>query len=92
MKPVWQKIPRKLASVKEWKIIRSRWIDINKGDDDNPNYRSRMLGKEFNKTEIEGLFAATRPLEAFRLILSWVATNDAAPVGDVAGGRKTKGK
>ena len=65
-KPVWQKIPRRTAKEQGWKIIKSRWIDINKGDDENPNYRSRMVGKEFNDREIEGLFAATPPLEARR--------------------------
>ena len=62
-KPVWEKIPRKLARDKGLQIVRSRWIDINKGDDLNPNYRSRMVGKEFNDSELDGLFAATPPLE-----------------------------
>ena len=44
-KPVWKKIPKKLAKGKGWKISRFIWIDINKGDDDNPSYRSRMVGK-----------------------------------------------
>ena len=43
-----------------------------------------MVGKEFNDREIEGLFAATPPLEALRLLLSWAATSDVAPLGDVA--------
>ena len=37
-KPVWQKIQRSLAKERAWKIVKSRWIDINKGDDVNPNY------------------------------------------------------
>ena len=45
-----------------------------------------MVGKEFNDREIDGLFAATPPLEALRLLLSWAATNpntgSAAGVGD----------
>ena len=28
--------------------VKVKWIDINKGDDDNPNYRSRLVGEEFN--------------------------------------------
>ena len=80
-KPVWKKIPRWKAKEEGWKIIKSRWIDINKGDDDKPNYRSRMVGKEFNDREIEGLFAATPPLEALRLILSWAASS----VGPLSG-------
>ena len=47
-KPVWEKIARAKAKQMGWKIVKSRWIDINKGDDANPNYRSRMVGKEFN--------------------------------------------
>ena len=54
--------------------MKSRWIDINKGDDQNPNYRSRMVGKEFNDGVLEGLFAATPPLEALRLLLSHAAS------------------
>ena len=33
-----------------------------------------MVGKEFNDKEVDGLFAATPPLEALRLLLSWAAT------------------
>jgi len=80
-KPVWQKIQRQLAKEKGWKIVRSRWIDINKGDELHPNYRSRMVGKEFNDSELDGLFAATPPLEALRLLLSWAATAGSALPG-----------
>ena len=31
-KPVWQQVPRSLAKRQGWKIIQTRWIDINKGD------------------------------------------------------------
>ena len=59
-KPVWEKIPRKLAKERGWKIVRSRWIDINKGDDLHPNYRSRMVGKEFNDSVLDGLLRRLR--------------------------------
>ena len=81
-KPVWHKISRQKAKAMGWKIIKSRWIDINKGDDSNPLYRSRLVGKEFNNGEIEGLFAATPPLEALRLILSWAATDSGSKSQD----------
>ena len=42
---VYDKIPRSMATAKGWKIIKTRWIDINKGDDSNPIYRSRLVGK-----------------------------------------------
>ena len=89
-KPVWKKVPRSLAKEKGWKIIKSRWIDINKGDDLNPNYRSRMVGKEFNDRTIDGLFAATPPLEALRLILSWASTSSITPAGDATQREKEK--
>ena len=73
-----------------WEIVRSRWIDINKGDDLNPNYRSRMVGKEFNDSELDGLFAATPPLEALRLLLSWAATDGSAHPGGARQGRLQK--
>ena len=44
-KRVYDKIPRQQALRSKWKIIRTRWIDINKGDDANPVYRSRLVGK-----------------------------------------------
>ena len=46
-KRVYDKIPRHQAIKGKWKIIRTRWIDINKGDEENPLYRSGLAGKEF---------------------------------------------
>ena len=63
-KEVWVKIPRAQARAMGIKVIGTKWIDINKGDDENPNYRSRFVAKEFNNTQMDGLFAATPPLEA----------------------------
>ncbi len=58
------------------KIIKTRWIDINKGDLKNPLHRSRFVGKEFNDGKDTTLFAATPPLEALRLLVSEAATVD----------------
>ena len=71
---VWRKVPRALATRNGWKVIPTRWIDINKGDLAQPNYRSRLVAKEFNTGAQEGLFAATPPLEALRLLVSDAAT------------------
>ena len=73
-KEVWRKIPRSAARRNGWKVIPTRWIDINKGSAQDPCYRSRLVAKEFNTGTQEGLFAATPPLEAVRLLLSDVAT------------------
>ena len=50
-----------------------RWIDSNKGDDEKPNYRSRLVGREIKKDNRLDLFSATPPLEALKLLLSMCA-------------------
>ena len=42
------------------------WLDINKGDEGEPEYRSRLVAKDVKRTVDEDLFAATPPLEANR--------------------------
>ena len=54
--------------------ITVRWIDVNKGDASNPNYRSRFVAREINTYKREDLFAAIPPLEAFKVIISFTAT------------------
>ena len=73
-KRVYDKIPRRQSLRSKWKIIRTRWIYINKGDDENPVYRSRLVGKEFNEVQMDGLFAATPPLDALRFLVHEAAT------------------
>ena len=75
-KGVWRKIPRSEARKRGIKIVSTRWIDINKGDKWNPNYRSRFVAKEYNNgRDGEGnWFAATPPLEALKLLISDAAT------------------
>ena len=59
------------------KFIQGRWLDINKGDKDRPDYRSRFVGKEFNTGSNPEFFAATPPLEALKLILGHAASRKA---------------
>ena len=73
---MWVKIPRAVAISKGWKIVKTRWIDVNKGDDENPVHRSRLVGKEFNNGEMDGIFAGTPPLEGLRYIVHEAATVD----------------
>ena len=49
--------------------VGTRWVDVKKGDDDNPDYRSRLVAQELNAHKKEDLFAATPPLEAKKLLL-----------------------
>ena len=70
---VYTKVHRSQAD----KIISVRWIDINKGDSEKPDYRSRLVGREINrdKEKREDLFAATPPLESLKYIISKCASN-----------------
>ena len=55
--------------------IGCRWIDINKGDDENPEYRSRLVAKEINRSPSDEMFAATPPLEAKKMLFSMAMTD-----------------
>jgi len=53
------------------KPIVVQWVDINKGDDKKPKYRSQLVAKEIKIDNRDDLFAATPPVEAKKLFLSW---------------------
>ena len=48
----------------------TKLLDINKGDDAEPNYRTRLVGHETAWETRYDLYAATPPLESLRMILS----------------------
>ena len=83
MKGVYKKITRKEAKQRGMKLVRSRRVDINKGDDEKRNYRSREVAQEFNDGSqmVEDLFAGTPPLEAVRMLLSEAATVEDGDAG-----------
>ena len=54
--------------------IGTRWVDVNKGDDVNPEYRSRLVAQEIKTDKRGDLFAATPPLEAKKLLISTAVT------------------
>ena len=72
---VYTKVPRQMAKDLGCKVITTRWLDINKGDKDRPNYRARLVGREINNKKRLDLFAATPPLEALKMIVSLCAHN-----------------
>jgi hypothetical protein len=75
-KKVWEKRPREEAFRRTGKKpITVKWIDTNKGDDENPNYRSRLVAREIRKAGEDPIFAPTPPLESLRTILSLAATD-----------------
>ena len=54
--------------------IGTRWVDINKGDEEQPEYRSRLAAKAIISDKREDLLAATPPLEALKLLISMAMT------------------
>ena len=72
--PVYRKVPR--GGTKGKLFIKVRWVDINKGDSERIEIRSRLVAREFRWKNpfLEVGFAATPPLEAFYLLLSWTMT------------------
>ena len=58
------------------KPIAVRWVDINKGDTAQPNYRSRLVAKELRgNDENPDWFAATPPSECLKLMLTKIASD-----------------
>ena len=83
---VWEVVPLSQCISKTGKRrIRGRWVDVNKGDDQNENYRSRYVAMEIKHqhgaSTREGLFAAMPPLESMRILLSHVASHRDASTG-----------
>ena len=52
--------------------IGTRWIDVNKGDDDEPDYRSHLVAQELNVKKREDLFAATPLSNRRRCFSRWL--------------------
>ena len=72
----WRKIPRAEAIRRGITIIETRWVVINKGDDEKPNYRSRIVGEEFHTERQMGLVAATPSFGALDFLISAMASFD----------------
>ena len=54
--------------------ISVRWVEVNKGDDQTPNIRSRLVAREIRTAGQDAIFAPTPPLESLRMILSMATT------------------
>jgi len=77
-KGVWIKKPRAEAFEKTGRPpISVRWVDVNKGDDECPKYRSRLVARQLKATDKSGdsFFSPTAPLEALRAVLSVATTH-----------------
>jgi hypothetical protein len=76
-KGVWEKRPRQECYEKTKKSpISVRWVDVNKQDDFNPTYRSRLVARQMKALDKSGAcyFAPTPPIEALRTVLSLAVT------------------
>ena len=72
---VYEKVPLQECYDNTGKApIGIRWVDINKGDSNNPEYRSRLVAKEINTGKRDDLFAAMPPLEAVKMLLALATT------------------
>jgi hypothetical protein len=72
---VYTKVPLTECWEKTGKApIGVRWVDVNKGDKVHAEYRSRLVAKEIKVNKRDDLFAATPPLEAQKMLLSWAVT------------------
>jgi hypothetical protein len=94
-KGVWEKRPRVEAFRKTGqKLVTVRWVDINKGDDEHPRYRSRLVARQLKCRDKSGesFFSPTPPLEALRTILSLTATTigDRKPCLDPKSEKRTQ--
>lgn len=52
------------------KLIRTRWVMCNKGDDAHPDVRARLVACEINNDKSQAFFASTPPLEALKFLFS----------------------
>ena len=79
----WEPIPRP----KNEKVISTRWVDVNKGDEQRPKYRSRLVARELkaksgqSETHWSDFFASMPPITALR-ILSTIAVTKKIPNKD----------
>jgi hypothetical protein len=71
---IYSKVPLQQSQERQGKPIPLGWVDTNKGDDEHPNYRSRLVVREF-KGKYKGLsaaelFSSMPPLEALKALVS----------------------
>ena len=55
-------------------VVGTRWVACNKGDQENPDVRMRLVAQEVNTYHEEAYFAATPPIECKRALMSEYAT------------------
>merc|ERR1711994_43709 len=87
---LYDKVPRQHAIDKRIKPITVRSVDVNKGDDDNMNVRSRLVGRELKAKTKEALlahelFSAMPPWEMIKILLGLLVTDGVpGPVAQIS--------
>lgn len=68
---VYQRVPRRLCEQKGAKLLKLKWVDVNKGDTQRPKVRSRLVTKEVKrakgpeeKLSNDDVFASMPPVES----------------------------
>ena len=61
---VWEVVDRPRDEV----VFGTRWVDINKGDESRPFYRSRLVVQEYKRQADWSFLTATPSLEALRCL------------------------
>jgi hypothetical protein len=85
-KGVWVKRPKEEARAMTGKgAISVRWVDVNKGDDISPKYRSRLVARQLKAHDRSGqsYFSPAPPLEALRTVISLAVTEVGGWVPDL---------
>ena len=59
-----------LARNPQAKLVKTKWVDTNKGTSADPQVRCRLVAMEFNDERRDDLFAGTPPLTGLRYLLS----------------------
>ena len=71
----WERVGPEVAWKKGGKKpLRTRWVDVNKGDEKNPDVRCRLVAKDIAFQRDDSFFAATPLLGALRMLLSGTPT------------------
>ena len=55
--------------------ISVRWVEFNKGDDEHPTIRSRLVARDIRMAGEDAIFAPTPPFESLRMVLSYAVTH-----------------
>lgn len=76
---VYGKVPKqKCRDMTGREPVKARWADTNTQDEANPNYRSRLLTKDYKTKSDPELYTTTPPIDALRLLLCLAATGYAS--------------